>query len=172
MILTSKLSVKISLRPLAFKLTYKRDRFVDKRGLTRYDFTQSLRFVRPKLRWPRLRCSDGSWLPLSCIIQDILLVCGIAACNPFREECASAFECCSWGLSDKDKAILSSLVSGNAICSGVYVASEDFGECRCCGEERDLRLGVCFNCYSEVDVEEIVDGVTACSNKRGDVWMF
>ena len=169
--LTDKLSLKFSLKPLAFKLTYKRAKFVDKCGLTHYDFTQSIRFMRPSLRWPRTKRTDGTYLPLSCILQDTLLVCGIAVCNPFREDCTSLFECCNWSLSNEQKMILSSLVD-DVSSSSVHVVKEDIGTCRCCGEQKDLRFGVCFDCSSEINVEELVDGVTACSNKGGDVWML
>ena len=168
--LTDKLSLKFSLKPLAFKLTYKRAKFVDKCGLTHYDFTQSIRFMRPSLRWPRTKRTDGTYLPLSCILQDTLLVCGIAACNPFREDCTSLFECCNWSLSNEQKSILSALVGGVVSHEDVYVVKENIGVCRCCGKEKDLRLDVCFDCADEVKAEELVDGVTVVSNKRGDIW--
>jgi hypothetical protein len=66
--------------------------------------------------------------------------------------------------------ILSALVGGVVSHEDVYVVKENIGVCRCCGKEKDLRFGVCFECSDDVEADELVDGVTVVSNKRGDMW--
>lgn len=39
-----------------------------------------------------------------------------------------------------------------------YVAIEQWGDCKVCGNYRDLRCGACFECSSKVNGEPIMGG--------------
>lgn len=165
-----KLTLTLSVRNLGLQIRYALPRRVIN-GLTYYDFVWSAHLIKPTWRVPMFKRSDGSWLPISCIVQEALLSCGIAVCNLFRCECTSGFECCSWNVSRDDQAVLQSLVTSKEIQSQkspeVYVAHVDDGVCRCCGKTSDLREGICFECADRVVVEPIIDGVTSFHDTVG-----
>lgn len=39
--------------------------------------------------------------------------------------------------------------------NGVYVAKEQIGICKVCGQEDDLRMGCCWDCADYVDGEQL-----------------
>lgn len=163
-----KLTVTLSPRNRGIQIRYAMPRRVIN-GLTYYDFTWSLHLLKPEWRLPRFKRDDNSWLPISCILQDTMLVCGIAACNLFRHECTSGFECCAWNVCDEDREVLKSIASNSPLKpSGLYVAKAHEGTCRCCGKLEDLREGVCFDCADHVVVEDLVEGVTSFHDTKGE----
>lgn len=179
----NKLELTFSRWPLAASVYFKYPKLkVDSLGISSSGRTFSFCFMKPDWKMPRLKRSDNSWLPFTCIVQDQLMNFGIAVHNSFRNECTCDFSCCSWSSTDEYRAILGSLVGASRDMENneeiqqrseaIYVCGYNPGECKCCGKLTDTRLGCCLECADNVTQEELTAGVVLCRDKlTGKSWV-
>lgn len=160
---------------LGFYFRY-RNQHINRNRISSFGLGWSCSFGMPfkrhriPVQWFRRPKEDGSAIPWSCWLQEVLRGLGVSACNPFRQECTIDFSCCNWhadtsefsgllhGLAEHRHAqlhehqvdvISSSILQGKSI----YIsASSGKASCKVCGKSDDLRCGVCFDCVERVEI--------------------